>query len=205
LAPARPYGEPAPKPGRSPERDRRLPKGAGNGPVAAVLREALRVGLAYALRNATSRTTALAGAATAVDNGLLGPDTASMRMTVRELLAAIEAIGDAERAAVLAATSVAENQTPNRAVEQEVTGTNRPRAPPAGLSIIPAGAPLAPGKDSAGAAEISHQRSPRASPEPNGESAIPPTRVTRARPGLRLFAGSSPNAPVADCGAGVAG
>ena len=112
LAPARPYGEPAPKPGRSPERDRRLPKGAGNGPVAAVLREALRVGLAYALRNATSRTTALAAAATAVDNGLLGPDTASTRTTVHELLAAIEAIGDAERAAVLAATSVAENQTP---------------------------------------------------------------------------------------------
>ena len=112
MAPARPYGEPAPKPGRSPERDRRLPKGAGNGPVAAVLREALRVGLAYALRNATSRTTALAAAATAVDNGLLGPDTASTRTTVHELLAAIEAIGDAERAAVLAATSVAENQTP---------------------------------------------------------------------------------------------
>ena len=112
MAPARPYGDPAPKPGRSPERDRRLPKGAGNGPIAAVLREALRVGLAYALRNATSRTTALAAAATAVDNGLLGPDTASTRTTVHELLAAIEAIGDAESAAVPAATGVAENQTP---------------------------------------------------------------------------------------------
>jgi hypothetical protein len=52
-------------------------------------------------------------------------------------------------------------------------------------------------------AEISHQRSPRASPEPNGEFAIPPTRVTRARPGLRLFAGSSPNAPVAESEAGT--
>jgi hypothetical protein len=77
-----------------------------------VLREALRVGLAYALRNAPSRTTALAAAATAVDKGLIGPDTASARMTVHELLNAIEAIGDAERSAVLAATGLGENRTP---------------------------------------------------------------------------------------------
>ncbi len=178
LAPARPYGEPAPKPGRSPERDRRLPNGAGNDPVAAVPREALRVGLAYALRNATSRTTALAAAATAVDNGLLGPDTASTRMTVHELLAAIEAIGDAQRAAVLAATSVAENQTPIARLSK------KSRAPIAralrrqALRITPAGAPLA---HSAGADEITHQRSSRASPEPNPR-VRDPTHAGHAHP-----------------------
>jgi hypothetical protein len=69
--------------------------------VAGVLTEAHRVGLGYAIRTAPSRTAALEAAATAVQERLIGGDTASDRMSVAELLAAIEQLSESERAAVL--------------------------------------------------------------------------------------------------------
>jgi ATP-dependent DNA helicase UvrD/PcrA len=69
--------------------------------VARVLTEAERVGLAYALRTAVTRRTALRGAATAVERRLAGPQTASTRLTVAELLAAIESLDDDQRSELL--------------------------------------------------------------------------------------------------------
>ncbi len=112
LAPSQPFGAPAPQPDHPSGRGGRVPKRVGNDPVAGVLREAQRVGLAYALRAAPSRTTALVAAATAAEENLIGPDTASGQMTVRALLAAIETINDAERAALLAASGADEDSRP---------------------------------------------------------------------------------------------
>jgi len=121
LEPARPYGAAAtpevripatlPKARTGADR-RRIPKGLGNGPVAGVLDEALRVGLGYALRTAPRRTTALEAAASAVEHRLIGRDTASGRMTLAELLAAIETLSDAERTTILDAAGVANDSTP---------------------------------------------------------------------------------------------
>jgi DNA helicase-2/ATP-dependent DNA helicase PcrA len=105
LAPTRPYDSPASELLPSPRRPR-LPKRVGKGPVAGVLTEAHRVGLGYALRTAPSRTAALEAAAAAIELRLVGRDTASERMAVVELLAAIEQLSQSERAAVLDATRV---------------------------------------------------------------------------------------------------
>ncbi|HWF23917.1 MAG TPA: ATP-dependent helicase [Solirubrobacteraceae bacterium] len=79
----------------------RIPKRVGRGPVAGVLEDAHRVGLAYALRTAPRRSVALEAAAAALEHGLIGRQTASERMTVAELLAAIEALSASERAYAL--------------------------------------------------------------------------------------------------------
>jgi ABC-type transport system involved in cytochrome c biogenesis ATPase subunit len=79
----------------------RIPKRVGRGPVAGVLEDAHRVGLAYALRTAPRRTVALEAAAAALEHGMIGRHTASERMTVTELLRAIEGLGASERAGVL--------------------------------------------------------------------------------------------------------
>jgi hypothetical protein len=103
LAPTRPYGSPAPVVVASGPRPPRLPKRVGNGPVAGVLSEAHRIGLAYGLRTAPSRTVALEAAAVAVEQRLVGPSTASTRMSVAAMLDAIEELSSSERAAVLRA------------------------------------------------------------------------------------------------------
>ena len=104
LEPTRPYDTPH-KPGsRRPLTTRgspRLPKHVGKGPVAGVLQEAHRVGLAYALRTAPRRSVALEGAAAALEHGLIGRHTASDHMTVAELLEAIEQLTASERVAAL--------------------------------------------------------------------------------------------------------
>jgi len=102
LTPARPYGSPAPElvAGGRPSR---LPKAVGNGRVAAILTEAHRVGLGYALRTAPTRTAGLAAAAAALEHNLIGPSTASDQMSVAEMLTAIEELSESDRAAVLGA------------------------------------------------------------------------------------------------------
>jgi DNA helicase-2/ATP-dependent DNA helicase PcrA len=101
LEPARPYASPAPELPASAHRPPSLPKRIGKGPVAAVLNEAVRVGLAYALSNAPSRSVALEAAAAAVEQRLMGPVTASNRMSVTQLLMAVEQLSDSERATAL--------------------------------------------------------------------------------------------------------
>jgi hypothetical protein len=66
-----------------------------------VIDEAQRIGLAYALRTAPSRAAALEAAAVALERSLVGPSTTSSRMTVADLLQAIEELNDSERAGVL--------------------------------------------------------------------------------------------------------
>ena len=103
LAPTRPYGSSAPVVLASGPRPPRLPKRVGKGPVAGVLGQAQRIGLAYGLRTAPSRTVALEAAAVAVEERLIGPSTASARMSVAGLLEAIEDLTSSERDAVLRA------------------------------------------------------------------------------------------------------
>ena len=101
MEPTRPYETPAT---RRPNADRgslRMPKGVGRGPVAHVLEEAHRVGLAYALRTAPRRSVALEGAAAALEHGMTGRRTASDQMTVTELLDAIDQLARSERVAIL--------------------------------------------------------------------------------------------------------
>ncbi len=85
--------------GGSPPRGSR--RAVGRGPVAGVLEEAHRVGLAYALRTAPRRSVALEAASAALEHGLVGHATASDRITAGELLAAIEQLGASERAQAL--------------------------------------------------------------------------------------------------------
>lgn len=116
LTPSRPWEEPSPRRGRG--SDARTGSGlslrsdaaprmtarsgrAGVGELGALFAEAERVGLAYALRTAPSRRVALDGAAAAVERRLVGPQTASARLTVAELLAAVEDLKDGERARVI--------------------------------------------------------------------------------------------------------
>ena len=114
LEPSRPYGsgaaKTAPAGGASNGRPRpaspRLPRQVGKGPLSEVLREAFRVGLEYALRTAPTRTVAIEAAAGAVEHRLLGRDTASGRMTVIDLLAAIELLSESERASVVQAAGL---------------------------------------------------------------------------------------------------
>jgi hypothetical protein len=74
------------------------------------LREAERTGLSYAIRTAPDRDSALEVAAVAIERRLVGPATTSQRTTVAKLLAAVEALTDAERAAALAAANVRSDQ-----------------------------------------------------------------------------------------------
>ncbi len=86
------------------------PQRVPTGPAAAGLAEAQRVGLAYALRTAPSRRQALEIAAAGIEQRLIGPETASGRMSVAELLGAIEQLEDRERAAVLEAAGVGDGR-----------------------------------------------------------------------------------------------
>ena len=121
LSPSRPWQDPSP-PGRQNPGPRRRPdpgpprrqdpsrQRAGRTPVpgdaGAVLAEAERVGLAYALRTAPTRRAALLGAAVAVEQRQVGPQTASTRLTVTQLLEAIESLDADERAHILTGARV---------------------------------------------------------------------------------------------------
>jgi superfamily I DNA/RNA helicase len=95
----------------------RIPEHLGRGPVFQVLNEAFRVGLAYALRTAARRSSALEAAAAAVELRLIGPDTASLEMSVVDLLAAIEYLDGSERASIMRATGLADREL-NRPIAQ---------------------------------------------------------------------------------------
>jgi len=112
LQPTRPFGAPDTARRDTARRDTagvspRIPNRVGRGRVARVLEDAHRVGLAYALRTAPRRSTAVEAAAAALEHGLIGPHTASERMTVAELLAAIEALSASQRSVVLEMASLA--------------------------------------------------------------------------------------------------
>jgi hypothetical protein len=100
--------------GRQPPR---IPKQVGKGPVMQVLNEAFRVGLAYALRTAPKRSTAIVAAAAAVEHRLVRPDTTSLGMSVVDLLAAIEYLDESERASITQATGLADREL-NRPITQ---------------------------------------------------------------------------------------
>ena len=87
---------------------RRRPAGASGRRLrgAGVIADAQRVGLAYALRAAQSREAALEGAAQALEHRLVGPATSSARMSVLDLLEAIEQLDEHERAAVLRSAGI---------------------------------------------------------------------------------------------------
>ncbi|MDQ6775635.1 MAG: ATP-dependent helicase, partial [Actinomycetota bacterium] len=112
LEPTRPYMTPGVRAHTAQSGPRRIPKEVGKGPVAAVLTEAFRIGLGYALRNAPKRSVAVTAAAAAIQHRMVGPDTASDRMTLAELLAAIEQLSECERAAVLDATGLGDGDGP---------------------------------------------------------------------------------------------
>jgi superfamily I DNA/RNA helicase len=100
--------------GRQPPR---IPKQVGKGRVFQVLSEAFRVGLAYALRTAPKRSTAIVAATAAVEHRLVGPDTTSQGMSVVDLLAAIEYLDESERASIMQATGLADREL-NRPITQ---------------------------------------------------------------------------------------
>jgi hypothetical protein len=77
---------------------------------AEVVADAQRVGLASALRTAKSRDAALHGAADAIEDRLVGPATASTRMSVLELLGTIEQLDDRERAALLRSAGISNDR-----------------------------------------------------------------------------------------------
>jgi hypothetical protein len=85
--------------------------------VFQVLSEAFRVGLAYALRTAPKRSTAIVAATAAVEHRLVGPDTTSQGMSVVDLLAAIEYLDESERASIMQATGLADREL-NRPITQ---------------------------------------------------------------------------------------
>ena len=97
--------EPSPPPPPVPKRRRRGGRRRG-GPAAQVVAEAERVGLAHALRTAPGRKTALEGAADIIEARLVGPRTASSRMSVLDLLGAIEPLDERERSALLQSAGI---------------------------------------------------------------------------------------------------
>lgn len=97
--------EPSPPPPRS-AKSRRSRGRRRSGPAAQVVAEAERIGLAHALRTAPSRKVALEGAAEIIEARLVGPRTASTRMSVLDLLGAIEQLDERERAALLRSAGI---------------------------------------------------------------------------------------------------
>ena len=95
---------PSPPPGS--ERRRRGRGRRRDGPAARVVAEAERVGLAQALRTAPSREAALGGAAEVIEARLVGPKTASARLSVLDLLAAIEQLDERSGAALLRSAGI---------------------------------------------------------------------------------------------------
>lgn len=77
-----------------------------DGPAAHVVAEAERVGLAHALRTTPSREAALGGAADVIEARLVGPKTASARMSVLDLLGAIEQLDERAGAALLQSAGI---------------------------------------------------------------------------------------------------
>lgn len=80
-------------------------------PRAAGVAEARRVGLGYALRTASSREAARDLAAAAIEQRIVGPQTASDRMSVVEMLEAIEQLNDSERTTVADAAGIGDGAT----------------------------------------------------------------------------------------------
>jgi DNA helicase II / ATP-dependent DNA helicase PcrA len=97
--------EPPPRPEPSRKRRRAGARRRG-GPAAHIVAEAQRVGLAHSLRTAQSRNAALEGAADVIEARLVGPATASARMSVLDLLNAIELIDERDRAALLRSAGI---------------------------------------------------------------------------------------------------
>ena len=96
---------PPPPPPRSEPR-RRGRRRRRDGPAAHVMAEAERVGLAHALRTAPSREAALGGAADVIEARMVGPKTASARMSVLDLLGAIEQLDERAGAALLQSAGI---------------------------------------------------------------------------------------------------
>jgi DNA helicase-2/ATP-dependent DNA helicase PcrA len=93
---------PPPRSGRRPRnRGRRRDKRG-----AQVVAEAERVGLAHALRTAPSLDAAVLGAADVIERQLVGPKTASVRMSVLDLLGAIEQLDERSRTALLRSAGI---------------------------------------------------------------------------------------------------
>ncbi len=86
-----------------PRRTRRRRRG---GPGAPVVAAATRSGLSHALRTAQSRQAALDGAAEILEARLAGPATASGRMSVFDLLYAIELLDERDRQALLQSAGI---------------------------------------------------------------------------------------------------
>jgi len=101
-----PFGvEPAPRRARSGRRRRAGGRGRG-GPAGQVVAEAQRVGLLYALRSAPSRNAALNGVADVLEARLVGPATASTRVSVHDVLGAIEPLDQVDREALLLSAGI---------------------------------------------------------------------------------------------------
>ncbi|MGA2928803.1 MAG: ATP-dependent helicase, partial [Solirubrobacteraceae bacterium] len=116
LSPSTPYHEPSPQqPAVSsarqatPNAGRRIAS-LPAGEAGDVVREAARIGLSYALRTAPSPAVALEAAAITIEQRLVGPQTASQRITVGQLLTAIETLTPGERADILTALAAPESR-----------------------------------------------------------------------------------------------
>ena len=96
---------PPPPPPRSEPR-RRGRRRRRDGPASRVVAEAERVGFAHALRTAPSREAALGGAADVIEARMVGPKTASARMSVLDLLGAIEQLDERAGAALLRSAGI---------------------------------------------------------------------------------------------------
>jgi DNA helicase II / ATP-dependent DNA helicase PcrA len=104
---AEPSGRPhaSGRPRASAKRRRAGGRGRGSG-GDEVVAEAQRVGLAHALRTASSRRAALEGAAALIEDRLVGPATRSSRMSVRDLLEALAHVDERERSDLLQAAAI---------------------------------------------------------------------------------------------------
>jgi ATP-dependent DNA helicase UvrD/PcrA len=97
--------EPAPRLARSGRR-RRAGGSVRGGPAGRFVAEAQRVGLLYAARSAPSRTAALNGVADVIEARLVGPATASARVSVLDVLGAIEQLDERDREALLRSAGI---------------------------------------------------------------------------------------------------